>query len=491
MKALTRKMSVSAKSSAYPFPISMQMYREQRERLGASLRKTFPDGGHAAVLQAASEVPINSTDCNYLFVQESYSYYLFGTEMPDAYGAVLEDGKGVVFIPRLPAEFATWMGPLPTPEGVKAQLEMDAVHYVDEMEAVLKAHGVHTAEVMQGTNSDSGLSVLQAKLPDGSSLTKSTSFLFNALTAQRGFKTALEAEVLKYVCKVSSDAHVTVMQMAKPGMSQHHLESTFLHEVYYKGGCRRVSYTCICATGHHGATLHYPDNNSPVEDGTMALLDMGGNYRGYAADITCSFPVNGKFTEAQKIIYNAVLDAHDKVMRAMKPGVQWVDMHLLAIRTTCSHLIAAGILKGDLEVLMQKEVMQYFQPHGLGHLIGLDVHDVGGYLDGCPSRPTKKDCCRLRTARLVEEGMYMTIEPGCYFNEALLEAAKKNPDIVEHLSLEKIEEYARFGGVRIESDVLVTKDGVVNFTVVPRTVEEIERTMAGAAFSKEIEVYHN
>ncbi|KPA86201.1 aminopeptidase P putativemetallo-peptidase Clan MG Family M24 [Leptomonas pyrrhocoris] len=484
-------MSVPANSLAYPCPISMKMYKEQRQRLGESLHRAFPEGGHAAVLQAASEVPINSTDCNYLFVQESYYYYLFGTELPEAYGAVLADGTGIVFIARLPAEYATWMGPLPTPEGVKAQLAMDEVHYVDEMEKVLKAHGVHTAEVMHGTNSDSGLHTLQAKLPEGSSLTQSTSFLFNTLTAQRGYKTAMEAEVLKYVCKVSSDAHVTVMRMAKPGMSQHHLESTFLHEVYYKGGCRRVSYTCICATGHHGATLHYPDNNALIENGSMALLDMGGNYRGYAADITCSFPVNGKFTEAQKIIYNAVLDAHDKVMRAMKPGVQWVDMHLLAIRTICTHLIAAGLLKGDLDVMMKKEIMQYFQPHGLGHLIGMDVHDVGGYMEGYPERPTKKDCCRLRTARPVEEGMYMTIEPGCYFNAALLAMAKQNSEVVEHLNLEKIEEFADFGGVRIESDVLVTKDGVVNYTVVPRTVEEIERTMAGAEFSKDIEVYHN
>lgn len=484
-------MSVPANPLAYPCPIHMKMYQEQRHRLGATLQKAFPDGGHAALLQAGSEVPINSTDCNYLFVQESYFYYLFGTEMPEAYGAVLPDGRGILFIPRLPAEYATWMGPLPTPAGVQAQLEMDEVHFVDEMESVLKAHGVHAVEVMEGKNSDSGLSALQAQLPAESGLAKSTSFLFNALTSQRCYKTAMEAEVLKYVCKVSSDAHVKVMQIAKPGMSQHHLESTFLHEVYYKGGCRRVSYTCICATGHHGATLHYPDNNSPVEDGTMALLDMGGNYRGYAADITCSFPVNGKFSPAQKVIYNAVLDAHDKVMHAMKPGVQWVDMHLLAIRTTCSHLIAAGILKGDLDVLMEKEIMQYFQPHGLGHLIGLDVHDVGGYMDGCPERPTKKDCCRLRTARPVEEGLYMTIEPGCYFNAALLEMAKQNPDIAEHLNLEKIDEYAHFGGVRIESDVLVTKDGVVNYTVVPRTIEEIERTMAGAEFSKEIEVYHN
>lgn len=480
-------------TAANPFPIPLSMYKEQRHRLGASLAKDFPQGGHAAFLQGGVEIPINSTDCNYLFVQESYFIYLFGLNMPDTFGVVLPDGHGIVFIPRLPAEFATWMGPLPTVDSVKAELAMEEVHFIDEMEGVLLAHGIHTLEVLKGKNSDSGLSVLTATLPSGvsASLKLSESYLFHVLTTQRCYKTAAEAAVLQYVCKVSSAAHVKVMQTVKPGMSQHHLESTFLHDVYYNGGCRRVSYTCICATGHHGATLHYPNNDAPVEDGTMALLDMGGNYKGYAADITCSFPINGKFTAAQKTIYSAVLDAHDRVLRAMKPGVKWVDMHLLAIRTICTHLIAAGVLKGDIETLMEKQIMQFFQPHGLGHLIGLDVHDVGGYMEDSPARPTAADCCRLRTARVLEEGLYMTVEPGCYFNEALMEQALTNPAVAPFVDAEKLREYAKFGGVRIESDVLVTKDGVENYTVVPRTIEEIERTMAGEPFKKEVEVFHN
>ncbi|PWV02357.1 putative aminopeptidase P [Trypanosoma cruzi] len=150
------------------------------------------------------------------------------------------------------------------------------------------------------------------------------------------------------------------MQHCKPGMSQHHLESTFLHYVYYHGGCRKVAYTCICGTGHHGAVLHYPNNDAPVEDGSMALLDMGGHYMGYASDITCSFPVNGKFTEDQRIIYNAVLDAHDSVMRQLKPGVNWVDMHKLALRVMCEHLVRAGILLGDVDTIMENVLWVFF-----------------------------------------------------------------------------------------------------------------------------------
>ncbi|CCW69437.1 unnamed protein product [Phytomonas sp. Hart1] len=477
-------------SGAYPFPINLEMYRQQRQRLSKSLREHYTKGGHAALLKASSEVPINSTDCNYLFVQESYFNYLFGIDMPDAYGAVLTDGTGIIFIPRLPAQYATWMGPLPTPALVKQSTAVDEVHYVDEMAKVLHDKDVHTVEVLKGVNSDSGLAVLTASSPCPE-LEVEDAWLFTRLSNQRALKTPLEVEVLKYVCKVSSDAHIKVMQMCRPTISQHNLESTFLHEVYSKGGCRRVSYTCICATGHYGSILHYPHNDKPIEDGSMALLDMGGNYRGYAADITCSFPVNGRFSEPQKAIYNAVLEAHDRVLRAIKPGVSWVYLHQLAIRTTCTHLVQIGLLRGDVDELMEKEVMQYFQPHGLGHLLGLDVHDVGSYLEDCPPRPTRKDCCRLRTARVLEAGLYITVEPGCYFNEALMQELLSNDALKFLVNEDKLNEYRDFGGVRIESDVLVTENGAVNYTCVPRTVDEIESTMAGKPFSKNIEVYYN
>ncbi|EPY20296.1 Xaa-Pro dipeptidase [Strigomonas culicis] len=480
-----------------PFPLAKEIYREQRERLASTMREAFPADStrHAALLMAGAEVPINSTDCNYLFVQESYFNYAFGLEMPDAMGAVLSSGEGIIFIPRLPEDFATWMGALPTPDSVCAQTGADEVHYVDELAAVLAAKGVHVLEVLQGQNSDSGLAVLEASVPPAwlaQGGTVAGAWLYHALSTQRCYKTAREAEVLRYVCRASSVAHVEVMRTCRPGMSQHQLESTFLHHAYYHGGCRKVSYTCICATGHHGATLHYPQNDAPVVDGQMALLDMGGNYHGYAADITCSFPVNGRFTPTQRVIYDAVLEAHDRVLRAVRPGVSWVDMHRLAIRTTCEHLIRADVLRGDVDTLMEKEVMQFFQPHGLGHLLGLDVHDVGGYLADCPARPTQKDCCKLRTARVLDKGFYVTIEPGCYFNHVLLTKALADPQYACHLNEEKIRgTYWNFGGVRIESDVLITEDGAINFTLVPRTVEEIEATMAGQAFHKEVETYKN
>lgn len=474
--------------TAYPFKVNRAMYREQRQRLAASLLSQ-KGKTHAAFLQGGSEVPVNSTDVNYLFWQDSYFAYLFGCDIPDCFGAVLADGTGILFIPRYPSSYAVWMGELPTPEGVKVSTAMDEVYYTDAIETVLAEKGVRTVEVLDGVNSDSGLNVLTAELPVGSKLGLSKDWLFDTLSEQRCRKTELEAELLRYVCKVSSEAHIHVMQHCKPGMSQHHLESTFLHHVYYHGGCRKVAYTCICGTGHHGAVLHYPNNDAPVEDGSMALLDMGGLYMGYASDITCSFPVNGKFTEDQKTIYNAVLDAHDTVIKRLKPGVDWVEMHKLALRVMCEHLVRAGILLGDVEAIMQKRVMRLFQPHGLGHLMGMDVHDVGGYLTGCPPRPSESDCCRLRTARVLEKGFCLTVEPGCYINRALLTEAFENPELRPHLNEEKLRSLWNFGGVRIESDLLITENGAVNMTIVPRTVEDIEKTMAGSSFFGEPQVF--
>jgi Xaa-Pro dipeptidase len=149
----------------------------------------------------------------------------------------------------------------------------------------------------------------------------------------------------------------------------------------------------------------------------MCLFDMGANYFGYAADITCSFPANGKFTEDQKLVYNAVLAANLAVQNNAKEGVSWVDMHLLANRVMLEELKKGNVVQGEIDEMMEANIGAIFQPHGLGHFLGLDVHDVGGYLENCPARPDRPGVNRLRTARTLKAGMYITVEPGCYFIE--------------------------------------------------------------------------
>jgi Xaa-Pro dipeptidase len=201
----------------------------------------------------------------------------------------------------------------------------------------------------------------------------------------------------------------------------------------------------------------------------MCLFDMGANYCGYAADITCSFPVNGKFTDDQKLVYNAVLAARNAVCDNAKEGVSWVDLHLLANRVMLEEMKKGNLLVGEIDDMIEAGLNAIFQPHGLGHLLGLDVHDVGGYLPHCPPRSTKPGVNKLRTARTLKAGMYLTIEPGCYFIEPLLKQAYEDPNLSKFLVKENIERFRNFGGVRIEDDVLITKTGIENFTFVPRT----------------------
>lgn len=290
--------------------------------------------------------------------------------------------------------------------------------------------------------------------------------------------------MLRYVAKVSSDAHKAVMRAARPGLLEYQAEAEFLKHAYFVGGCRHVSYTCICAAGHNSAVLHYghaaAPNDHVIRDGDMCLFDMGASYFGYAADITCSFPANGRFTDDQKMVYNAVLAANEAVLRVARPGVKWLDMHVLANRVVLEHLRTAGVIRGEIDAMMAAGINGVFQPHGLGHLLGLDVHDVGAYLEHCPPRPTEPGATSLRFARVLEAGMYVTIEPGCYFIDHLLDEAladeKKRVFLVEDV----IRRFRGFGGVRIEDDVLVTETGVENFTFVPRSVEEIESFMEQA-----------
>ena len=477
-----------------PYTISREMYKEQRQRLSASLKATGADDTTAVLLKGASDVPRNYSDTNFFFRQDSYLEYLFGYEVQDCYAAMLAaSGLSILFVNRMPEAYAVFMGPQPSFEFIKGAAGVDEVYFSDQINEVFAAKGVKTVHVLQGVNSDSGLPMNTATFEGDSNYKIEKDILFEMLSNQRVIKTQKEIELLTWINGVSSRAHIEVMQKCKPQMSQHQLEAMFSYHCFFHGGMRQMSYSCICATGAHCATLHYPDNDKTIKDGEFALLDMGGEYHNYASDITCSFPVNGKFTPAQSIIYNAVLDAQQQVFRALKPGVQWLEMHLLALRVMATHLLKNEFFtpEATIDIIMEKEVMRLFQPHGLGHLMGMEVHDVGGYpKDGSP-RPTRTDSRGLRTTRTMVAGTCITVEPGLYFNQVLLAKAFADPEVSKYLNEAKLREYWDFGGIRIEDDVIITENGILNLTCCPRSIEEIEATMAGSAFVKDPQVFVN
>ncbi|CAH0625532.1 unnamed protein product [Chrysodeixis includens] len=478
--ATTANMASTWSMGPGTLEIPLSLFAKNRNRLAEKLKS-----GQVVVLQGGDSLPHYDTDVEYVFRQEAYFTWVCGVRDPGCYFALdVATKKSYLFVPRLPLDYEIWMGKLLSCEDFKQIYAVDEVHYVDELANVLKGLKPETLLTLCGVNTDSGLTAKEAIFEGIDEFKVDNETLFPIIAELRVFKTPEEIEVLRYVCKVSSDAHKKVMLYVKPGAKEYECEAVFLEHCYRVGGCRHVSYTCICGSGHTAATLHYGHASAPnaktIAPNDMCLFDMGGNYGGYAADITCSFPANGKFTEDQKLIYEAVLFARDAVIREAKPGVLWPDMHLAANRAMLEHLKKGGLLKGDVEEMINAGIHGVLQPHGLGHLLGLDVHDVGGYLPHCPPRPSGP-LQRLRTARALQAGMTLTVEPGCYFVARLLSEAKNNPAQSHFFNWDMVDRFRNFGGVRIEDDVLITETGVENLTFVPRTVAEIEEHMAKGA----------
>ncbi|XP_045026318.1 xaa-Pro dipeptidase [Daphnia magna] len=464
--------------------VSMDLFALNRNRLCKSLKELPQTPKNSVViLQGGQGVPRYCTDVEYLFRQESFFHWAFGVIEPDFYGAIEVDSEtSHLFIPKYPEAYAVWMGKIFDCEHYKQKYGVDHVHYVEEMGIILENAKAEMVLTLKGMNTDSNLWTREAVFEGMSKFKIDNELLHPVIVECRVIKTPMELDVLRYANKISSAAHVAVMKAVRPGMKEYQCESVFLHHAYFHGGCRHVSYTCICGSGENGSILHYghagAPNDKAIRDGDMCLFDMGAEYYCFASDITCSFPANGKFTKRQKGIYNAVLEASRAVIAGIKPGVSWIDMHLLANRVMLVNLKEYGLLQGDVDDMMKANLAATFQPHGLGHFMGLDVHDVGGYLEGHPARPEKAGLKSLRTARVLQPGMVLTVEPGCYFIDKLLDQALEDQELSKFLIRDAVDEHRGFGGVRIEDDIVVTETGVEVMTEVPRSVDEIEAVMS-------------
>lgn len=432
----------------------------------------------------------DETDCEPLFRQESTFHYLFGVREPDCLATIdLETEKATLYIPRLPAEYATWMGHILPPTHFQGVYKVDRVLFVGEFASSIMEIDPEKVYLHKGYNTDGKAwsTPASTKGLDGLDCDAS-SILYDAVVECRVIKSPEEIEMMQHIANLSSEAHFEVMRRTKPGMREYQLESMFRHWVYYNGGCRHAAYTSICACGPNSAVLHYGHAGAPndltIGENDMLLLDMGGEYHCYTSDITCSFPANGKFSDDQRMVFEAVMDMAFTVMDSMKPGVSWPSLHELSYRVACERLKAGGLLKGSVDKMMVANVGAVFMPHGLGHLIGIDTHDVGGYPPGGRERDPRPGYSSLRCARDLAAGMAITVEPGIYFIDHLLDQALEDDAVKEFLVPAAIERFRGFGGVRLEDDMVVTEDGVRNLTNCARTVEDVEGIMAGRITDK-------
>ncbi|XP_072574451.1 xaa-Pro dipeptidase [Paramormyrops kingsleyae] len=463
--------------------VSAALFAENRRRLCQGLKAKeglLPKS--VVVLQGGEQTQRHCTDSDILFRQESFFHWAFGVTEADCYGAIdVDTGRSILFVPKLPESYATWMGKIHPPEHFKQKYGVDEVQYTTDIAAFLSGMTPAVLLTLRGQNSDSGSICREASFDGISQFQVNNTLLHPVIVECRLIKTDMELEVLRYTNRVSSDAHKEVMKHLKPGLMEYEMESLFQHYCYTHGGMRHTSYACICGTGENSSILHYghagAPNNKAIADGDMCLFDMGGEYYCYSSDITCSFPANGKFTDDQKAIYEAVLKSSRAALAAIKPGVLWPDMHRLTDRVQLEELVKIGILKGSVDDMLKAHMGAVFMPHGLGHLMGIDVHDVGGYPEGVV-RIDEPGLKSLRMGRAVLERMVLTVEPGIYFIDHLLDQALASPAQQCFIDRDVLARFRGFGGVRIEDNIAVTAGGVELLTCVPRTVQEIEEFMA-------------
>lgn len=444
------------------------MHHQHREKL-ISL---FDDNQNGVIyVQGADIMYRYSTDYEFPFRQESNFWYLTGANEPNCSLIIdLKEEEYHLFVPKRDAQYAVWHGYVKTEEQYKEEYNPDFLHYENDILTVLNKLDPETvyclneeqAEFIEDLNR--GFKVEVDSLKD-------------ALTYCRVLKTDWEIEQMKEACRVNDLAFEASMKAIKPGMHEYEIKAVF-NKVQLENGLLQDAYNGIFASGKNASILHYVTNMDQIKDGDLFLLDSGFECNGYAADYTRTFPSNGKFTPIQAGIYNAVLNAMNTVIEAIKPGVLMEDLHLMASKLMMEGLKELDIVRGDVDEMMENNIFALFFPHGLGHFLGLDTHDVGGYPKGV-ERIDRPGIKFLRARRELMPGMVITIEPGIYFVPAVLEPAIQDPEKAKYLNVDKVKSLLGFGGIRIEDDILVTEDGYENLTNLVKSVEEIEELMKG------------
>lgn len=434
--------------------ISLDQFVERRKELMA---KMLPNS--IAIIPSASMKQRNS-DVEYAFRQDSNFYYLTGFNEPDAVLLLMPGrlaGESVLFCRKRDKLMEIWNGYRSGPEGVVADYAMDEGHCIDEVDELLPELLNGMSRIYYSIGQDEALdqqvrqwlNSIRSKVRQGAVAPSELVMLDQLLNEMRLIKTDAEKEMMRQAGDISAQGHVKAMQLCKPGMMEYQLEAEILHH-FTMQGCRQPAYSSIVGGGENACVLHYIENDKTLNDGDLVLIDAGCELDHYAGDITRTFPVNGRFSEEQKALYQLVLDAQKACIAIAKPGTLWEAVHEESVKVLTQGLIDLGLLTGSLEDEIAAGGYRDFYMHRIGHWLGMDVHDVGDYKVDGEWRP-------------LQPGMVMTVEPGLYIA----------PDN------EAVDARWRGIGIRIEDDVLITETGCEILTAsVPKEIEEIEALMA-------------
>jgi len=454
-----------------------KIYQDRRNKLKKQLKSGL-------ILFPGNEEPaMNYTANTYSFRQDSSFLYFFGVDQADLFGVIdIDNDEEIIYGNEFDIYDIIWMGQQTTIRDKAAQAGIKKTEPIKNLpvkinDAIRKGVNIHYLPQYR-YKIINWLGELFGVIPDA--VNKYTSSrLIEAVIAQRSKKIKEEVNEIEYALDIAYEMHTVAMKMARPGMIEQEVAGAIEGIASSMGP--GVSFPPIVSI--HGEILHNHQHTNKMKKGDLMVNDSGAeSYLHYASDITRTFPVDGKFTDKQKEVYEIVLKAQLDSIKAIKPGRKFRDVHLLAARTIAVGLKELGLMKGDTDEAIKAGAHAMFFPHGLGHMLGLDVHDMEGlgedfvgYNDKI-KRSEQFGLAYVRIGKEPEPGYVLTVEPGIYFMSELIDFWRGDNKFRQFINYDKVDKYKGFGGIRIEDNVLVTKDGcrVLGRQSIPKTVDEVE-----------------
>jgi len=453
-----------------------QVYIDRR----AELKKNFKNG--ILLFPGNDESAMNYAGNTYPFRQDSSFLYYFGIDVPNMVGLIdIDENKEILFGYEFSVEDVVWMGPQPKLAQLSSLIGIENYESIDKLEKYLKSKKnkqvkIHFLPTYRG---DQTLKLANLLGENPYKLkSKFSKKLIEAVVAQRSIKAEEEVAEIEYAMEIAYQMHTTAMRMAKPGVVERDIAGAIEGIASSLGA--GLSFPAIVSK--NGQTLHNHYHGNVLKEGDLLVCDAGAeSLLHYASDITRTTPVGGKFSFRQREIYEIVLTAQKNAINMIKPGIKHVDVHLTAAKIIAAGLSQIGIMKGDLNAAVKAGAHALFFPHGLGHMMGLDVHDMenlGEAYVGYDEKTKRSDqfgLAYLRLAKELKQGFVFTCEPGIYFIPELIDQWKAKKKFKNFIDYDKVEEYRNFGGIRIEDCILVTQNGYkVLGRPIPKEVDDVE-----------------
>ncbi|MFO0512318.1 MAG: Xaa-Pro aminopeptidase [Gammaproteobacteria bacterium] len=454
-----RAATVARRRSKGPAEAPPPLGRDEYARRRRALMREM--GRDAIAVIAAAPVHLRNNDVEYAYRQDSDFHYLTGFGEPESVAVLVPgrpQGEYLLFVRDRDPTRETWDGRRAGPAGARRDFGADDAFPITDIDEILPGLMESRARVFYtvGVNRDfdqrlvGWVNGLRAQAKHGRHAPHEIVALEHALHEMRLFKSRGEVEQMRHAAHIASAAHLRAMRHCRPGLFEYEIAAEIRHEFHRADA--DISYLPIVGGGANGCILHYRENASVLRDGELLLIDAGCEFRHYASDITRTFPVNGRFDAAQRAAYDLVLEANRAAIEAVRPGEHWNRPHEVAVQVLTAGMVRLGLLKGRVPALVKEQAYRRFYMHKTGHWLGMDVHDVGEYKIG-------------DAWRALEPGMVLTIEPGLYIPPGTRGVPPEFRNI----------------GIRVEDDVLVTRDGHEVLTDgVPKDADAIEAVMAAA-----------